>query len=127
MNVLDENIPESQRQLLRSWGIRVRQIGQGVGRQGMKDEEIIPLLRDLRNATFFTRDFDFYDRRALHARYCLVCLDVGQYEVASFVRRILAHRALNTQAKRMGTILRVGHVGIRLWRLHDEQEELLNW
>jgi hypothetical protein len=26
MNILDENIPESQRQLLRSWGIRVRQL-----------------------------------------------------------------------------------------------------
>ncbi len=27
MNILDENIPEDQRQLLRSWDIRVRQIG----------------------------------------------------------------------------------------------------
>lgn len=42
MNILDENIPESQRQLLRSWRIRVRQIGYEVGRQGMKDERIIP-------------------------------------------------------------------------------------
>jgi hypothetical protein len=44
MNLLDENIPESQRQLLRSWRIRIRQIGDEVGRKGMKDEAIIPLL-----------------------------------------------------------------------------------
>jgi hypothetical protein len=37
MNILDENIPESQRQLLRSWRIRVRQIGYEVGRRGNSD------------------------------------------------------------------------------------------
>lgn len=45
MNVLDENIVESQRQLLRSWRIRVRQIGHEIGRAGMQDEEIVPFLR----------------------------------------------------------------------------------
>ena len=44
MNILDENIPESQRQLLRSWRIRVRQIGHEIGSPGMKDEEIISRL-----------------------------------------------------------------------------------
>lgn len=32
MNVLDENIPENQRQLLRSWGISIRQIGLELGK-----------------------------------------------------------------------------------------------
>lgn len=41
MNVLDENIPDSQRLLLRSWGIRVHQVGNEVGYQGIKDEDII--------------------------------------------------------------------------------------
>ena len=59
MNILDENIPESQRQLLRSWRIRTQQIGHELGRRGMKDEEIIPLLHQLRRPTFFTRDLDF--------------------------------------------------------------------
>ena len=36
MNILDENIPESQRQLLRSWRIRTQQIGHELGRRGMK-------------------------------------------------------------------------------------------
>ncbi len=63
MNILDENVPESQRQLLRSWRIRVPQIGDDVGREGMKDEAIIPLLHRIRGVTFFTRDLGFYSRR----------------------------------------------------------------
>lgn len=68
MNVLDENISESQRQLLRSWRIS-----------------------------------------------------------ASFIRRLLRHPAFKTQAKRMGKVIRVGHGGIRLWRLHVEEEEQEAW
>ena len=44
MIVIDENFPESQRQLLRGWRIPIRQIGYEVGRKGMKDDEIIALL-----------------------------------------------------------------------------------
>ena len=44
MNILDENLPESQRQLLRSWRVLVRQIGVELEHQGVKDEEIVPLL-----------------------------------------------------------------------------------
>jgi hypothetical protein len=74
MNLLDENISESQRQLLRAWGIRTRQIGHDVGRQGIKDDEVLRLLQELVRPTFFTRDFDFYDPRICHAQYALVCL-----------------------------------------------------
>ena len=127
MNVIDENIPNSQRQLLRSWRIRVRQIGHEVGHQGMKDEDIIPLLRRIGPVSFFTRDMGFYHRRLCHPNYCLVCLAVGQYEVASFVRRFLRHPAFNTQAKRMGKVVRVSHTGIRMWELYSEREEELPW
>ena len=65
----------------------VRQIGDAVGRQGMKDSEIIPLLHGLASPTFFTRDDDFYDHRLCHASYCLVHCAVGKNEVAVFVRR----------------------------------------
>ena len=34
MNILDENIIASQRQRLRSWRIRVRQIGVDIARKG---------------------------------------------------------------------------------------------
>ena len=63
MNILDENIVESQRQLLRSWRVRIRQIGHEVGRAGMLDEEILPLLRRIGHATFFTRDLRLFDAK----------------------------------------------------------------
>jgi hypothetical protein len=127
MNALDENIPDSQRQLLRSWRIRVRQIGHEIGRQGMDDDEIIPLLHQIGSVTFFTRDLGFYHRDLCYTNYCLVCLAVGQYEVASFIRRFLRHPALNTQAKRMGKVIRVTHTGMRMWQLHAEKEEEMAW
>lgn len=42
MNILDENVLESQRQLLIKWRVPFRQIGYEVGRKGMDDEQIIP-------------------------------------------------------------------------------------
>lgn len=127
MTVLDENIPESQRQLLRSWRIRVRHLGHDLGRQGMPDEEIVPFLRRLRSVTFFTRDLGFYQSTLCHTRYCLVCLAVGQYEAATFTRRVLRHPALNTRSKRMGKVVRVTHSGLRVWQLHADQEIVLTW
>ena len=127
MNVLDENIVESQRQLLRGWRIRVRQIGHDLGRAGMPDEEIIPFLGRTRRVTFFTRDLGFYEAKNRSANYCIVCLAVGQHEVAVFVRNVLRHRALYTRVKRMGKVLRVTHTGIRSWSLSSDQETALRW
>jgi len=97
------------------------------GRKGMKDDEIIPLLCSLRRPTFFTRDLGFYERDLCHAQYCLVCIAVGQYEAAAFVRRLLRHPEFDTQAKRMGTVIRVSRGGLRVWRLHAEQDIALSW
>ncbi len=93
----------------------------------MKDEEIIPFLHTLRQATFFTRDLGFYKRQLCHLNYCLVVLDIGQYEVASFIRRILKHEKFDTKAKRMGKVIGVKHTGLQLWCGHAEKEELLKW
>jgi hypothetical protein len=127
MNLLDENVPESQRTLLRSKRIAVRQFGQDLGRKGMKDGEIIPLLLQFNRPTFFTLDSDFYDRRLRHERYCLVHLNVEEETVAQYVRRLLRHRALNTKAKRMGSVIRVLPSGMTLWRIDQEQEGRLPW
>ena len=112
MNILDENILESQRQLLLSRRTPVRQIGFDIGRQGLKDKEI---------------DSDFYRRTLCHAKYCLVHLDVRQHEVAVFVRRLLRHPEFDTAAKRMGKVVRVSSVRITAWRLHAEKEVSVNW
>ena len=107
MNVLDEQIPEDQRRLLRSWRVPVRHIGYDIGRQGIKDPEIIPFLLALRRPTFFSLDFDFYNRQFCHTRYCLVCMEVRQPHVATFVRRFLRHSEFDTAAKRMGKVIRL--------------------
>ena len=127
MIILDENFPESQRQLLRGWRVPIRQIGYEVGGKGMPDEEIIPFLLRRRRSTFFTRDLDFYQRQLCHARYCLVCVDVGQYAAAAFVRRLLRHGEFDTEAKRMAAGIRVSQRGLAVWRLHVEAEAHVEW
>jgi len=127
VNILDENIIETQCQLLRKWRVRFRQIGYGVGRQGMQDSEIVTLLHALRQPTFFTRDDDFYDPQLCHTGYCLVHLDVHREEVAVFVRRFLRHPEFNTKRKRMGCMVRVSHAGLSVWRVRVNEQVRLEW
>ncbi len=63
MNILDENFPVSQRDVLQSWRIRVRQIGSSLGRKGLQDDETIPFLRGFRRPTFFDPEFDTQVKR----------------------------------------------------------------
>lgn len=127
MNILDENVPESQCALLRIKRVSLRQIGEDVGRKGMKDDEIIPLLHQLDRPTFFTLDSDFHNRRLCHEGYCLVHLDVDDETVAEYVRRLLRHPELNTKAKRMGRVIRVLPTELTVWRIHQDEEENLSW
>lgn len=127
MNILDENIPKPQRELLEGWGIKVKQIGVNVGHRGILDDEIIPLLHNRRRPTFFTRDDDFYARQLCHSKYSLVYLAVEKNEAAVFVRRLLRHSDFKTQAKRMGKVIRVSRTGITFWQLHKEVEQRIEW
>ncbi len=127
MIVLDENFPESQRQLLRGWRYHIHQVGYEVGRKGLKDTEIIPLLFQLRSPTFFSLDTDFYKPQLCHLHYCLVYVDVGQYEAASFIRRFLSHNEYKTKNKRKGKVIRLSYTGISRWHLHTKKEEFLSW
>jgi hypothetical protein len=101
MIVVDEHFPESQCRLLRGWHIRFRQIGYEIGRRGLKDPEIIPLLLQQRRLTFFTLDSDFNRLEYCHSHYSIVFLDVDEYEVASFIRRFLKQKEFDTEAKRL--------------------------
>lgn len=127
MNILDENIPEHQRLLLRGWRIPARQIGRELGQSGMADDAIVALLHHVTRPTFFTRDDGFYQSTLCHPSYCLVYLAVGQYEVASFVRRFLRHPLFATQANRRGTVVRVSHGTLRAWRFRQAAEEVSSW
>jgi hypothetical protein len=127
MNVLDENIPDSQLLLLRSRRVPVKQTGQNIGRKGMKDKEVIRLLHQLDRPTFFTLDGDFHDRRLCHERYCLVHLDVAEEMAAEFILRLLRHSDLNSKAKRMGRVIQVSPTGLAYWRIHHEREQRISW
>jgi hypothetical protein len=125
--VLDENILDGQRLLLDASRIAAKQIGVDIGHKGLKDEEIIVLLRRHRNPTFFTRDSGFYVPGLRHRSYCLVVTSVGQNEVATFIRRFLSHPDFDTRAKRMGTIVRISHAGLAVWRLLSQTEIRIVW
>lgn len=127
MNILDEQITGDQRVQLRSVRVYVRHIGYDIGHKGLQDDEIIPLLHQLRRPTFFTRDWDFYERTLCHPRYCIVYLGVERNEVAFFVRRLLRHPEFDTEAKRMGTVVRVLHSELSYWRLYEEREVRVSW
>jgi hypothetical protein len=127
VNVLDENILESQRQLLRSWRIPVRQIGVDIGKKGMSDEQILPFLLTLTHPTLFTRDLGFADQEFCHYGRCIVVLAVGQYEAAYFARRFLRHPDFNTHAKRMGAVLRVTGVALTVFRVNAIEATLVAW
>ena len=127
MNILDENILSDQRHQLQHWRVSVRHVSHDLGRAGIQDDAIIPFLHQLRRPTFFTRDWDFYERCLCHARYCLAFLAVEQDEVASFVRRLLRHPEFDPEDKRMGTVIRIAHYGLSYGRLRNEQETRIKW
>ncbi len=127
MNVLDENVPRLQWRYLKTRRMPTRQIGYEIGRSGMQDDEIVPLLLSLSRPTFFTLDQDFYRPRLCHVRYALVWLDVLQVEVALFIRRFLHHSLFDTAGSRMGTVVHVSHGALWVWRLYAQQEVRIDW
>jgi hypothetical protein len=127
MNILDENISRIQRQLLQDWHVPIRHIGYEIGRKGMKDDEIIPFLLTLQQPTFFTLDWDYFKRSLCHARYGLVYLDVSRDESALFIRRLLRHQAFDTQAKRMGAVIRAAYSRLDVWRFRVPRQAHLRW
>ena len=127
MNVLDENVSRIQRQLLQDRRMPIRHIGYEIGRKGMKDDEIIRFLLTLHHPTFFTLDRDYFNRGLCHARYCLVFLDVKRDESVVFIRHLLRHKEFDTQAKRMGAVIRISYAKLFLWRLHAEKEIHYAW
>ena len=124
MILLDENVPDSQRDRLRLWRIRAQKLGRDVAVKGIQDDQVIPLLQSLSRVTFFTLDKDFADAGLCHPAYCIAYLDVADDEVASFVRRVLRHPFMNTHAKRLGTIVRVSHAGLRIWRRNMDENQV---
>lgn len=127
MNILDANIVASQREQLAAWRIRVRQIGRELGHRFDPDANIIPLLRNQKRATFFTRDRDFWNARLSDFNYCIVWLDVPAMQAADYIRRFLRHPRLNTAAKRMGKVIQVRPTGLAVLGPSPGKAESLRW
>ena len=127
MVILDENIDEAHWNRLRRWHIKARQIGRDIGRAGMSDSQIISLLHEANDVTFFTLDHGFKRDRFCHSRYCLAFLDVLATDVDVWIRRFLDHSEFNTQAKRLGSVVEVSAAGLIVWRLPQRQMERVPW
>ena len=127
MLVLDENLPAGQRRLLRRWRIHFRVVGVDVASWGTHDENLIPWLHRLAQPTFFSLDRDFYRPGWAHSGYGLVWLDVADDHAAEFIRKFLRHSSFDTQAKRMGTVIRVHSGGVVCWRSKQRSPQSLAW
>ncbi len=127
MNLLDENIPLDQRDILAAWGIRCRVIGVDVSYLSIGDDNIVSLLHHLKQPTLFTRDEHFFKRSLCHAGYCLLWLDFKPAEAAEYVRRVLRHSRFDTKIKRMGVVGRAHHDGIQFWARGKERSQTTEW
>lgn len=128
MNILDENIDAIAREQLRSLKVHFRHIGSDIGRSGMKDlNDVIPLLHNLRNPTFFTRDEDFYSQSLVHAGYCLVHLDVLSSQSAEYIARLLRHKSFRKNVDRIGKVIRLRRSGLSYREVNSERERRLAW
>lgn len=127
MNILDENIPLDQRDLLQLWGFRCRVIGQELAALSIGDDNIIALLHHLKQPTLFTRDFHFFRHPLCHDGYGLAFLDLAPEESAVFIRRFLNHPRFKTKADRMGAVVRVHHDGIQFWQRNRAGLQRVAW
>jgi len=127
VNLLDENVPLDQRDLLRARGVHCRIIGQDIAQSSIGDDNILALLPRLKQPTFFTRDEHFFKRRLCHPSYGLVFLDVAPEEAAFFIGRILRHPRFATKASRMGAVVRAHHDAIEFWQWHRPVLQQARW
>lgn len=127
MILLDEQMREDQRVLLRKWRIRFRQIGKEIGPSGIQDPDIIPFLHTLKRPTLFTLDHGFFKPRLCHSGYCLACLDVTDIRAAEYIRRFLRHSRFDTSAKRLGIVARARPSGVDFWKRGMREVQRVSW
>lgn len=127
MNLLDENIPLEQRDILLARGIRCRVVGQHIARLSIGDDNLLSLLHRLKQPTLFTRDKDFFTRDLCHLGYGLVWLDAAPDEAAMFVRRFLRHPLFQTKARRMGIVARAHQEGVHFWQRNRATLQRVRW
>jgi hypothetical protein len=127
LNVLDENVPRDQADLLKGWGIPFRSIARDLGYQGIQDSEVLPLLLRLKKPTLLTRDSDFFRRNLAHRAYSLVWFDMPAEQTAFFIRRFLRHANFKQNSQRLGKVIRVLARHIEYWQKNSEALVAVQW
>jgi hypothetical protein len=127
MIVLDENIDTKERQKLVRKRLRTRKIGDDLGRTGMTDHEVIPLLHRLRAVTYFTRDIDYFRPRLCHPNYCLVWVNMKVSLTAQTILDFLKHPMFRTWRQRRGMVVRAHPDGLRVWRWKQQSPKDIAW
>jgi hypothetical protein len=107
--------------------VRFRVIGVDLAATGTDDAHLLPVLHRLPQPTFFSLDHDFHRPDWAHAGYCLVWLDVRGRQAAEFIRRFLRHPEFDTQARRMGTVIRVHADGLWRWQIGRRTSQSFPW
>jgi hypothetical protein len=125
--VLDENVRLEQKAILAAWGIRARKIGPDLAAHGVGDADLITLLLTLSKPTFFTHDKDFWTPALLHSSYCLVWLDTEDVDAARYIRRFLRHVDFDTNAKRVGKVVRVHPDSLTFYDSAHGKAKQLGW
>jgi len=127
LNVLDENVPRDQADLLRAWGVSFRSLSRDLGHQGIQDDDVLPLLLRLKRPTFLTRDADFFRRDFAHLKYSLVWFDMRVEQTAFYLRRFLKHSAFKQNTRRLGKVVRVLPQHIEYWTRNAEKLVSVHW
>jgi len=86
----------------------------------LKDDRLLQVLTHLNKPTLITIDEDFWDRRYLDRRYCLLyfALPEGQQRhIPILLRRLLRLRPFKTKAARMGKVARITFTQVSFWQL----------
>jgi len=90
-------------------------------------QEILRYLHNARQATFFTRDKDFFLYRLCHSNYCLAFIDAPEDETAVFVRKFLRHPNFKTKARRCGKVVKLSQRVVTWWEIGKPQRQHLIW
>jgi predicted nuclease of predicted toxin-antitoxin system len=126
MIILDENLPPTLALSLSKKGWKVRHVGNDFARAGIADADLIRLLMSLSQPTFVTLDKDYDRREVCHARYGIVLLNVDQAQAARYLVRLLRHSRFKTKASRMGRVIRVEAVNLKVLGL-DGKRRTIAW
>ena len=127
MLVLDENLPEEEKLRIKKFVNSVKQIGDDLEISGIKDNEIIKLLHQLKKPTFVTLDSDFFKPDLRHKNYCLIFITVRFFETAKYLRPFLKLEQFNTIAKRIGKVIQISADKIIYWELNSVEMKKISW